>query len=314
MARRRRGRHTESTIREDLEICIRAALAGGRAVIGHRPRRIVRKQDAYVGHHAIVSSADHLSQAAIRKDITSVDPDAWLVFEETAEGRAGSAGRPWADLAHSGAFIVDELDGSSSFATGHHEWSVSVGYLHSLVHRAAAVFAPRVGGGTLFYAAHRNGAFAREARSRATRLRVAAARLRDAYVLFGPDNFLPDYPLHNRLVNLIAGAAQTVNSSGSCALAMALVAAGRANALVQPLQSPWDWAAGRLLVEEAGGAVLFYELSNGRVLPLQRLEVRHYDPAVRAVGFVAGPRDLAGEVLERLDTLARGRSARPVGA
>ena len=87
---------------------------------------------------------------------------------------------------------------------------------------------------------------------------------------------------------------------GSCALGMALVAAGRASALVQPPQSPWDWAAGRLLVEEAGGQVLFFELKNGNVVTVESVTAVHYDQNKRSVGFVAGESTLVRQIMDCL--------------
>lgn len=91
-----------------------------------------------------------------------------------------------------------------------------------------------------------------------------------------------------------------MNSNGSCALPLGLVAAGRADALIQPLQCPWDWAAGKLLVEEAGGSIVFYEFDNNKIKPLDKLELRHYNPEKRAVGFIAGNEKIVREITDLL--------------
>ena len=46
--------------------------------------------------------------------------------------------------------------------------------------------------------------------------------------------------------------------------------------------------------------MLFYETEGCRIAPVRRLQARHYDPRHRAVGFVAGERELAREALRRL--------------
>jgi fructose-1,6-bisphosphatase/inositol monophosphatase family enzyme len=260
-----------------------------------------------MGHHAVVSGADYRSQRAVLEVLAAFRADSWVVCEEAVTERVAGLrigdDLPVTEFGRQGAFFVDELDGSSSFATGHYEWSVSVAYVDALVHRAAAVYAPAIGGGWLFQASRGQGAFLASQGTAPVPLRVSPARMRDAYVLVGPDMLLGRYPLHNRLAVVVADACRTMNASGSCALALGLVSAGRAQLLIQPPQCPWDWAAGRLLVEEAGGVVLFYELVGSRVVPVRKLEPRHYDPAARAVGLLAGDEELAREALALLTDL-----------
>ena len=283
-----------------LRTCTAAAVAGARAARRAGPADLVTKDDPVLGHHAVVSAADYRSQRAILGVLGRAMPDVPVICEETAEDapvRSPSAIRRQAGQRR---FIVDELDGSASFVAGHHEWSVSVACVDGLTHTAGAVCAPEVFSGALFHAERGGGAFLRKGRRPQVRLRVRRLRLREAYVLTGPDALLHRYPAHNSFVTAIASECRTLNVVGSCALALGLVAAGCASLLVQPLQSVWDWAAGRLLVEEAGGVVHFYEMEGRRIMPIRRLQARHYDPRHRAVGFVAGERELAQEALRRL--------------
>lgn len=295
----------------DLRACTEAAVAGARAAKLAGPTELVTKDDPVLGHHAVVSAADYGSQRAILDVLGRAMPKVPVVCEETAEGT-------WTDaklgrLATKRRFVVDELDGSASFVSGHHEWSVSVACVDGLAHTAGAVCAPDIQSGLLFHAARGGGAHLRRGQRPPVRLRVKRRPLREAYVLTGPDSLLRRYPAHNALTTSLASECRTLNVVGSCALAMALVAAGCASLLVQPLQSVWDWAAGRLLVEEAGGVVLFYEMDGARIVPVRTLQARHYDPRQRVVGLVAGERALAREALERLEGLGAeaGRPPRP---
>lgn len=286
--------------------CREAALAGGMAIADSRRGKARLKSDASVGQHAIVTEADYRSQEAILNVLGDFDDRAWFMTEEIVQNRLlrrrliTSANVE--TLAKRKAFIIDELDGSSSHAIKHYEWSISVGYVENLVHKAGAVFAPEVFHGVLFFASPGEGAYIKEHNCKPQLLRLPQKpkQMKQAYIIVGPDNFLTRYPLHNKLLMLVGDAARTVNGNGSCALAMGLVASGRADALIQPLQSPWDWAAGKLLIEEAGGKVLFYEVDKGRVVPIKRLEARHYNPVERAVGFVAAHKALASMIMERL--------------
>jgi myo-inositol-1(or 4)-monophosphatase len=283
-----------------LRTCTAAAIAGARAARRAGPANLVTKDDPVLGHHAVVSAADYGSQRAILGVLGRAMPGVPVICEETVEGAPAWSESTLRRAAAQRRFIVDELDGSASFACGHHEWSVSVACVDGLTHAAAAVCAPDILSGVLFQAARGGGAFVRKGRRAPVRMRVKKVPLRSAYVLTGPDTLLRRYPAHNAVATAIASECRTMNVVGSCALALGLVAAGTASLLVQPPQSVWDWAAGRLLVEEAGGVVLFYEMQGRRIVPIRRLQARHYDPRRRVVGLVAGERELARRALERL--------------
>ena len=95
----------------------------------------------------------------------------------------------------------------------------------------------------------------------------------------------------------ISEMARTTNIVNSCALGMALVAAGKSNVIIEPPQRPWDFAAGRALIEDAGGVVLFYRIDRERPVRVEAPTERDFDPENRALGFVAGHSDIAEEVI-----------------
>ncbi|MFA4820238.1 MAG: inositol monophosphatase family protein, partial [Candidatus Aenigmatarchaeota archaeon] len=142
------------------KICEQAAVAGGKAIQNIRPTKIETKDDAYVGSHAIVTDADFLSQKAILNELAK-DKEAFFVTEEIVkDAKISKRIVKSVDLnkmKSSRVYIIDELDGSSTFATGHYEWATSVGYVENLVHLAGAVFAPKLD--MLFSAAKGKGAF-----------------------------------------------------------------------------------------------------------------------------------------------------------
>ena len=291
-------------------ICKEAALVAG-TEIRSRPteQKIMTKADKLGRVHSIVTESDFKSQKCILEIISRADPKAGLMTEEGGTiGEQGQKQKPGTDdyiamLRSNGCYIIDPLDGTSPYAIGHYEWSVSVGFVdENLKHTAGAIFAPEVGHGTLFYGSSSAGSFMEDMDSQfKARINVRpTTKLKGAYVLFGPDCLLPIYPTHNQLVLELAKSARTLNLNGSCALALGLVAAGKADALVQPLQPPWDYAAGRCIVEQAGGVFLFYEIQDNRIIPIEKLEPRHYNPKERAVGFVAGNRGIAEQIMDKL--------------
>lgn len=291
-----------------LELCKEAAYAGGKSITNYfnKQKENIKETDI-VGHHAIVSEADYKSQRSILKILNKRDKDAFFLTEEIVQDKKLKNRiitlEKLNKLENSKAYIIDELDGSSSYKAGHYEWSISVGYVNELEHLSGAVYAPRIGEGLLFSASRGECAFLRENNKRPKRKRVTNHSLadKDAYIIFGVDCFLSIYPKHNKLVTIVADKARTSNSNGSCALSLGLVGAGIVDALVQPLQCPWDWAAGKVIVEEARGKMLFYEIDkNGRVIPIDKLEIKHYNPLERKVGFIAGNDKITQEIMDIL--------------
>jgi myo-inositol-1(or 4)-monophosphatase len=147
-------------------------------------------------------------------------------------------------------WIVDPLDGTTNFAHSYPVFCASVALAVDGEIAAGAVYDPLRD--ELFTAergagAHLNG----------RRLSVSAAGvLIESLVITG----FP-YDLHQKLAqrlrffNRMMGHARAVRRDGSAALNLSYVAAARADGFWEEILNPWDMAAGRLLVEEAGGRV-----------------------------------------------------------
>ncbi|MEN9626412.1 MAG: hypothetical protein RL557_740 [archaeon] len=287
-----------------LELCIESALAGGRAALHCAHSAAQKKLGSDVEHHAIVSEADYLSQEAILYTLDQKDPQALFITEENVKDKRllqKILGPERLEMLRSSrVYIIDELDGSSSHNAGHYEWSISVGCVENGIPVAGAVYAPSVLGGFLCYGSKGEGVFER-VRGRDEKVNASEKSLEDSYVYFGVDCVLSDkYPLHHQLMGTLSPLVRTTNMNGSCALPLALIAAGRGEALVQPIQSVWDYAAGMLLVEEAGGRMLFYEMDKqGACFSIDRLELRHYNPSKRNVGFIAGNKMIVEHITQR---------------
>ncbi len=292
--------------------CMKAARAGGEVIRNYRPLKAKEKGDVYVGHHAVVTEADFMSQEAVLKQLRN-DADAYFVTEEHVKdpdfSRRLMQTSDMREMPNRRVYVIDELDGSSSFNLGHYEWSVSVGAVERMMHVAGAVYAPKIEDGLMFGAMKDAEAFVQKG-SVAHPIRVSGCRkMKKAYIIHGTDCVLTKYPVHNRLMNVLGDASRTTNMTGSCAIGMSIVAAGRADALIQPLHSPWDWAAGKVILEEAGGVMLFYEMEGennayGKIIPIEKPVPRHYNPEERALGFVAvGSSELAEDIMKILFSL-----------
>lgn len=187
----------------------------------------------------MVSDADRDAEAVIERILRDERPDDGLLAEEGAHSEDRS-GRRW---------VVDPLDGTTNFLYGFPAWAVSVamedaeggavGVVLDPVRDEAFVAARGLG-------AHLNG----------NPIEVGdAERLGSALVATG---FGYDADRRRQqaecLVNVIPKV-RDIRRAGAAALDLCWVAAGRLDGYYERGLKPWDWAAGRVIVEEAGGAL-----------------------------------------------------------
>jgi len=199
------------------------------------------------GEIDLVTEVDRDCERAILEVIRSRFPAHDVVTEESGPELTGSRY----------VWFVDPLDGTTNFAHSYPVFCASVALAVDGEVVAGAVYDPtrdelftaERGGG-----AHLNG----------RRLRVSAAgELIESLLITG----FP-YDLHRNLArrlrrfNRLMGLARAVRRDGSAAINLSYVAAGRADGFWEEVLKPWDVAAGRLLVEEAGGRVTRFDGSS----------------------------------------------------
>lgn len=187
----------------------------------------------------LVTRIDLACEEAIRGVLQRHTPEIPILGEEG--GGAVGARTRW---------IVDPLDGTTNFVHGFPAYAVSIGLQVDGVLEAACIFDPLR---QHAYTAERGqGAFCG-----GRRLRVSeTAKLSDALLLTG---FAYDRreraAFYLRFVKLFLEKGRGLRRAGAAALDLAHVACGRADGFWEFGLSPWDVAAGTLLVEEAGGRV-----------------------------------------------------------
>ncbi len=199
-----------------------------------RPARV--KGDRY---RDLVTEADAAAEAAILRVLRERHPDhGWLA--EEGGGHTGRARVRW---------IVDPLDGTVNWARRIPHFAVSIAAEDEAGIAAALILDPSRD--ECFTAVRGGGAFLGE-----ERLRVRAPESLDDAILATGFSYDTDLRRRNaalaaRLIPRIRG----VRRMGAAALDLAWVAAGRIDGFWEMGLSPWDLAAGVLLVEEAGGVV-----------------------------------------------------------
>jgi len=188
-----------------------------------------------------VSAADRKAEEDLRAELARVRPDFGFLGEEggLVEGR---------DPSH--RFVVDPLDGTTNFLHGIPHFAISVALQRQETVVAAVIYNPV--NDELFSAERGQGAFLND-----RRLRVAARRgLGEAVIGCGlPHAGRGDLAQFRRELESVQGQVAGVRRFGAAALDLAWVAAGRMDGFWERGLSPWDMAAGILLVREAGGFV-----------------------------------------------------------
>lgn len=145
------------------------------------------------------------------------------------------------------AFIIDPIDGTSNFVGGFHHSCVSVAYASFGEVCAAAVFNPYAD--EMYTAIKGKGAFLN-----GKRIHVHDHPLSGSVACLGTSPYyheLTDATF--RMLRYMYDNALDIRREGSAALDLCSVAAGRAGVFMEMKLSYWDYAAGALLVEEAGG-------------------------------------------------------------
>lgn len=189
-----------------------------------------------------VSAADLKAEKTLYQELSKARPGYGFLMEE----RGAVEGT---DKTH--RFIIDPLDGTLNFLHGNPHFAISIGVERDGELVAGVVY--DVAKNELFWAEKGQGAYLGD-----KRLRVAArTKLADALIVTGMAHPTRT-DLNARMQFMgeferVASASAGVRRSGSAALDLAWVAAGRFDAYWERGLSAWDIAAGAVIVREAGG-------------------------------------------------------------
>lgn len=190
--------------------------------------------------HSPVTEADIAVERFVRDALRERFPADAVLGEEA--GLEGDSDRRW---------IVDPIDGTRNFADGVQVWANLIALAVDDVPVVGVVNAPALG--ERYTAASRTGALLN-----GEPIHVSAAdRIPDAFVLYAEVPELLAGPYRSSFVQLV-GEARRERGFGDFWGHM-LVARGSAEAMLEPALATWDWAALRVVVEEAGGRVTTFE-------------------------------------------------------
>jgi len=197
----------------------------------------------YKGVADIVTTADTTSERFIVERVTSLVPDAAVLAEEGG-GTIHQEGLTW---------IIDPLDGTTNFAHGFPWFSVSIALVKGVIPQVGVIYHPITR--ELFTAIRGNGALCNGKPIHSSHVKLLRhGLLTTGFYYFKGEELKRQIDVFEQ----VHQAVQTVRRPGSAAMDLAYVAGGFFDAFWEKGLSPWDIAAGILLVEEAGGTVTDY--------------------------------------------------------
>jgi myo-inositol-1(or 4)-monophosphatase len=266
--------------------------------------KVTTKFDVGYSHSASSTSADALSQMLILRGLRIKFPNAHILTEEkpgSEDHRSNLITLDRLDKMMTGTtFGVDPIDGTSEFKNGLYEWALSIGVMQDGVHTGGAIYAPAIRGSVLVAGERGRGVFLSEAGKKLRKVRVSSRTAKEVVIYIGCDfHWLEGF---NAFGKSFAKVVNRTKSTGSCAVGLAMVFAGKVDVSIPTVQKPWDWFAGYPLVEEAGGKFQFYHYREGKIEPLAKPDLAGYTPDRPNLAFIAGNPKLVDWLFELLLT------------
>lgn len=225
---------------KELEVAIRAALEAGKVIEKYFETEILKslKED-----DSIVTLADRESEDIIKKILVKEFPEHSIFGEET--GMTGVRGKESEYVWH-----VDPIDGTRNFSNGIPLFAVSIALVYNNEIIVGVVYNSATN--SLFYTEKNKGAYLNN-----DRIHVSKDNLPHIIVSCGKSRKDEDRILARALMHDLPEAFKglTIRDFGSTALDLAFVARGSFEATAQLGLHTYDFAAGVLLVKEAGGMI-----------------------------------------------------------
>lgn len=221
-----------------LNTAIKAARRAGSVILRYA-NQLDRVDIERKGHNDFVSEVDRRAEMEIIHVLRTAYPDHAILAEES--GRQSGNEYEW---------IIDPLDGTTNFLHGYPQFAVSIALMRQGKLDQAVVFDPLRN--ELFTASRGSGAQLNERRMRVSTVNSLENALLGTGFPFKSMAFLETWiDTFRTLLPKTSG----VRRAGSAALDLAHVASGRLDGFWEFGLSPWDMAAGALLIQEAGGLV-----------------------------------------------------------
>ena len=234
-------------MRNVLDCAIEAARAGGRELVARRADMGAVRSKGWSTD--FVTEADLASGVACARAITALFPDARFVIEEDEVYDMAPAAR--GSLDDDEVWVIDPLDGTTSFLHGYPTYSVAVACVRGGQPVAGAVYnaaLDELNAAAIGLGATRDGA---------SICVSTAPTVRDALLITGfpYDRGAPLDRQLNVLAAFLRAPVHGIRRDGSAAIDCCHVAGSRADGFWESYLKPWDTAAGVVILREAGARV-----------------------------------------------------------
>lgn len=202
---------------------------------------IERKIHQKEGRGNFVTDYDLKVQTLLREKLLNLLPEAVFFGEEDDADKA--------DIRKGYAFIVDPIDGTANFTRGYRASCISVALAKDGYPIMGVVYNPYLQ--ETFWAEKGKGAYLN-----GEQIHTSGHTLEESLILFGTAPYVEDLSKKSfEIAYQYFSKAQDLRRSGSAAIDLCSLACGRADFFFELRLCPWDYAAGALIIEEAGGIV-----------------------------------------------------------
>ena len=221
-----------NSISPNLNIMIKASQKASKALIRDFGE-IEKLQVSVKGPSNFVSNADTKAEKIIIEELMKAKKNYSIISEEDGSKINSDSENVW---------IIDPIDGTSNFLHGIPHFAISIALKSNNEIISGLIYDPIKD--EMFYAEKNNGAFFNNQRIKVSKKKEIENCL---FATGGKEKVIPDF---------------ITRKTGSAALDMAYVAAGRYDGYFQNNLNLWDVAAGIIIIKEAGGIVNEINLSN----------------------------------------------------
>lgn len=237
---------------------IEAAIEAGRLasdLMDSSSGRDFTDADSKSSESDIVTEVDRSCQDAIISYLEESFPDSGFVAEESGQETSGTP-----------TWIVDPIDGTLNFSTGFPFFCCSIGIKKSSEFFGGLVMSPSSALGEYYFAEKGEGAFRcglQDSPDNGELISVSNSGISGGRIAFDftkKDSEIRSFDSGQAQQIIDRGGA--IIRPGAAALNLCMVARGSINGMIAHAH-PWDYAAGKVIVEEAGGDVSTEELDNG---------------------------------------------------
>lgn len=204
-------------------------------------KELYKKHTKKSGDCNYVTEVDYAVQDYLVKELNRIIPNSNIIAEESSQNQYNLNNPTW---------ILDPVDGTTNLMHQYNHSAVSLALVVDEKKAMGIVFNPYMD--EMFLGLTNEGAFLNNERITVSK----TSKFNDCLIGFGTTPYDREKSdITFRIVNDVFKKSQEIRRSGSAALDIAYVAAGRLDGFFEMRLQPWDYAAGLIILEEAGGKI-----------------------------------------------------------